>query len=244
MRGRPDVEAGKPDVLLLPPRRFTLPTRIAGCVFDATVWAVLDVSLSRYGWSMQSGAQKIFLIRHGETEWSRSGRHTGRTDIPLTDAGRQAAESIRKALQGLQLDVWTSPLERARETSRLSGFASAQIDDDLREWDYGVYEGRTTLEIREQTPDWSVWLSPIPNGESLDQVADRAHRVTDRVAKSPASNIALFAHGHFLRILAACWIGMPPLTGRFLALDTATISVLGYERQTRVIRRWNVGTVL
>jgi probable phosphoglycerate mutase len=193
---------------------------------------------------MQSGAQKLFLIRHGETEWSRSGRHTGRTDVPLTAAGRRAAEAIGKALEGLQVDVWTSPLERARETSRLAGFSSAQVDDDLREWDYGVYEGRTTLDIREETPDWSVWLSPIPNGESLDQVADRARLVIDRVTQSPASNVALFAHGHVLRIFAACWIGMPPGTGRFLALDTATISLLGYERQTRVIRRWNVGTML
>src|SRR5688572_29356287 len=112
---------------------------------------------------MQSGAQKIFLIRHGETEWSRSGRHTGRTDVPLTDAGRLAAEAIREALEPLELDVWTSPLQRARETARLAGFASVQIDDDLREWDYGVYEGRTTLDIRKETPDWSVWLSPIPN---------------------------------------------------------------------------------
>ena len=193
---------------------------------------------------MQSGTQKIFLIRHGETEWSRSGRHTGRTDVPLTESGRRAAESIRKALQGLQLDVWTSPLGRARETTRLAGFPSAQIEDDLREWDYGIYEGRTTFEIRQETPGWSVWLSPIHGGESLDQVAERARRVISRVTESPANNVALFAHGHVLRILAACWIEMPPLAGRLLGLDTATISVLGYERQTRVIRRWNVGTEL
>jgi probable phosphoglycerate mutase len=193
---------------------------------------------------MQSDAQKIFLIRHGETEWSASGRHTGRTDVPLTVAGRRAAEGIKEALQGLRLEVWTSPLDRARETSRLAGFPSAPFDDDLREWDYGVYEGRTTLEIRQETPDWSIWLAPITNGESLDQVAARARRVIDRVTANEGSDIALFAHGHFLRILAACWIGMPPLTGRFLALDTATVSILGYERQTRVIRRWNVATVL
>jgi probable phosphoglycerate mutase len=193
---------------------------------------------------MQSEAQKILLIRHGETEWSASGRHTGRTDVPLTEAGRRAAEGIGKSLAGLRLEVWSSPLERARETSRLAGFLSAQFDDDLREWDYGVYEGRTTLEIQEDTPDWSIWLAPIPNGESLDQVAARARRVIDRVTANGMSDAALFAHGHILRILAACWIGMPPLTGRFLALDTATVSVLGYERRTRVIRRWNVGTAL
>jgi probable phosphoglycerate mutase len=193
---------------------------------------------------MQSGTQKVFLIRHGETEWSRSGRHTGRTDVPLTESGRRAAESIRKTLEGLQLDVWTSPLGRARETTRLAGFPSAQIDNDLREWDYGIYEGRTTIQIQEATPGWSVWLSPIHGGESLEQVAERARRVISRVTESSANNVALFAHGHLLRILAACWIEMPPLTGRLLGLDTATISVLGYERQTRVIRRWNVGSEL
>lgn len=191
---------------------------------------------------MESTAQKVFLIRHGETEWSRAGRHTGRTDIPLTNDGRRAAEVLGHALHGLQLDVWTSPLNRARETCRLAGFPAALVDDDLREWDYGIYEGRTTLDIRKDTPDWSVWLAPIVQGESLDEVADRARRVIRRVTETTARNVALFAHGHILRVLAACWIGMPPLTGRSLALDTATISVLGYERQTRVIWRWNVST--
>ena len=147
---------------------------------------------------------------------------------------------LRSTLQGLKLAVWTSPLERARETALLAGFDSASIDDDLREWDYGAYEGRTTLEIRKETPNWSVWISPIENGESLEQVADRARRVIDRAVLSRDGDIGLFAHGHILRVLAACWIGLPPITGRYLALDTATISVLGYERQTRVIRRWNV----
>ncbi len=189
---------------------------------------------------MHSVSQRIFLVRHGETEWSRSGKHTGRTDVPLTDTGRHAARAIGKALEGKQLSVRTSPLERARETCRLAGFTSAEVDDDLREWDYGVYEGQTTLEIRQEMPNWSVWLSPISGGESLDQVAERARRVIERVTGGEAKDVALFAHGHFLRIIAACWIGMPPITGRYLALDTATISVLGYERQTRVIRQWNV----
>jgi probable phosphoglycerate mutase len=193
---------------------------------------------------MEKRAPEILLIRHGETEWSRAGRHTGRTDLPLTDAGKRAAEWLGKALEGRQFEPWTSPLKRARETSRLAGFPAAQIDDDLREWDYGIYEGRTTLDIRKETPDWSVWLSPILNGESLDEVADRAGRVISRVTESAMSDVGLFAHGHILRILAAVWIGTPPLTGRSLALDTATISVLGYERQTRVIRRWNVAPSL
>jgi probable phosphoglycerate mutase len=185
--------------------------------------------------------QQIFLVRHGETEWSRTGRHTGRTDIPLTEEGRARAEAIAHALEGRELSVVTSPLGRARETCRLAGFAdAAEVDDDLLEWDYGIYEGRTTLDIRRETPDWSVWLSPIVNGESLEQVAERARKVIARVTAAGNRDVALFAHGHILRILAACWIGLPPYTGRFLALDTATISMLGYERQTRVIRQWNL----
>jgi probable phosphoglycerate mutase len=184
-------------------------------------------------------AQQVILIRHGETEWSRTGRHTGRNDVPLTAEGEIRAVAIGRASQGRDISVWTCPLQRARETCRLAGFAdSARVDDDLREWAYGAYEGRTTLEIRRETPEWSVWLSPIVNGESLDQVADRARRVIARAIHSDG-DVALFSHGHMLRILAACWIGLPPGTGRFLALDTASVSVLGYERQTRVIRNWN-----
>ena len=137
--------------------------------------------------------------------------------------------------------VWTSPLLRARETCQLAGFAdAATLDEDLREWDYGIFEGRTTLEIREEYPDWSVWLSPIGNGESLEEVAVRANRIIGRALANANGDIALFAHGHILRILAACWIGLPPITGRLLALDTATVSILGYERKTRVIRQWNI----
>jgi len=189
-------------------------------------------------------AQQIILIRHGETEWSRSGQHTGRTDIPLTVEGERRAQAIGAALKGRAISVRTSPLARARETCRLAGFAeNAVIDPDLTEWDYGIYEGRTTLDIRRERPEWSIWLSPIPNGESLEQVAARAQRVIDHAAAAE-SDVALFAHGHILRVLAACWIGLPPITGRYLALDTATISVLGYERQTRVIRHWNSAPLL
>ena len=189
---------------------------------------------------MSSSSRLVLLIRHGETEWSRSGQHTGRTDIPLTEEGRRQAEMLGSALHGRKLTVYTSPLQRARETARLAGFDNPVVDDDLREWDYGVYEGRTTLEIRQEKPDWSIWLSPIERGESLDQVAERARRVIRRVTAATDGDVALFAHGHILRVLAACWIGLPPITGRYLALDTATISALDYERQTRVIRRWNV----
>jgi len=155
---------------------------------------------------MDSPSQQIFLIRHGETEWSRSGRHTGRTDVPLTEEGRERAEKLIHVLSGRKLSVWTSPLSRARDTCRLAGFADATVDPDLVEWDYGRYEGRTTKEIREQDPAWSVWLSPIEGGESLEQVAIRARRVIERVTAATTGDAALFAHGHILRILAACWM--------------------------------------
>jgi len=185
--------------------------------------------------------QQVFLVRHGETEWSRAGRHTGRTDVPLSDQGRRRAEAIGRWLGRRPLVVYTSPLSRARETCHLAGYAAAaQVEPDLREWDYGVYEGRTTEEIRHAQPDWSVWLSPIVDGESLDQLADRARRVVSRVLSAAPGDVALFAHGHILRVLAACWLGLPPIMGRSLALDTASISVLGYEREARVIRLWNL----
>lgn len=185
--------------------------------------------------------QQVFLVRHGETEWSRAGRHTGRTDVPLSDQGRRRAEAIGRWLGRRPLVVYTSPLSRARETCHLAGYAAAaQVEPDLREWDYGVYEGRTTEEIRHAQPDWSVWLSPIVDGESLDQLADRARKVVSRVLSAAPGDVALFAHGHILRVLAACWLGLPPIMGRSLALDTASISVLGYEREARVIRLWNL----
>ena len=181
----------------------------------------------------------IYLIRHGETEWSRSGQHTGRTDIPLTDEGRRGGAAIGRYLAGRPLCVYVSPLDRARETCAIAGYAAAaRVDSDLREWDYGVYEGRTTADIRKDDPAWSVWLSTMSGGESLDQVAGRARAVIERAA-GESGDVALFAHGHILRVLAACWIGISPLTGRYLALDTASVSALGYERQTRVIRQWN-----
>jgi probable phosphoglycerate mutase len=182
---------------------------------------------------------QIFLIRHGETEWSRTGQHTGRSDIALTDRGKQQAVALGRELEGLALTVWTSPLQRARETCRLAGFEASGVDADLIEWDYGVYESRTTAQIRAVVPNWSVWDSPIVNGETIEQVGERARRVIDR-AVGVDGDVGLFAHGHILRILAACWLGLPPIHGRFLALDTGTLSVLGYERETRVIRHWNI----
>jgi broad specificity phosphatase PhoE len=188
-----------------------------------------------------SDRPQIWLVRHGETEWSRTGQHTGRTDVLLTPAGRRQAEALGRQLKGRSFAlVLTNPLGRARETCRLAGYGSiAQVMDDLREWDYGIYEGRTTAAIRTVEPNWAIWTHPVPEGESLDQVGARAHRVIDR-ALSGGHDVALFSHGHLLRILTACWIGRPPSDGRLFALATASISVLGWERETRVIQLWNL----
>ena len=183
---------------------------------------------------------QIWLVRHGETEWSLTGRHTGRTDVPLTAAGRHQADALGRHLAGRAFAlVLTSPLVRARDTCRLAGYGEvAEVTDELLEWDYGIYEGRTTPDIRKAEPEWSIWTSPVPQGESVEQVGERARRVIDR-AVAAAGDVALFAHAHILRILAACWIALPPVGGRLLALGVASISVLGYERETRVIRVWN-----
>ena len=183
---------------------------------------------------------ELWLIRHGETEWSLSGAHTGRTDLPLTPRGQRRAALMGRCLKGRRFAlVLTSPLERARETCRIAGYGqAAQIEPDLREWDYGAYEGRTTADIQRETPGWSLWESGVPGGETIEQVAARARRVIDRAAAA-GGDAALFAHGHVLRILAACWLGLAPAAARLFALGTASLSTLGYERETRVIAGWN-----
>jgi broad specificity phosphatase PhoE len=185
--------------------------------------------------------REIWLIRHGETEWSRSGAHTGRTDIPLTAAGRERAAAIGRYLAGRRFAlVLVSPLERARETCRLAGYGdAAQVEPNLREWDYGDYEGRTTAEIRQTTPGWLLWNDVVPGGETVEQVGARADATIAR-ALAADGDVALFAHGHVLRILAARWIGLSPDAGRLLALDTASLSRLGYEHETQVVTRWNL----
>ncbi|MGA3074416.1 MAG: histidine phosphatase family protein [Bryobacteraceae bacterium] len=184
---------------------------------------------------------EIWLIRHGETEWSLSGQHTGRTDLPLTAAGVREAKELGRYLAKRPFAlVLTSPLQRAHETCKLAGYGgAAQIEPDLSEWNYGAYEGRTSAQIQESVPGWTIWTSPVPQGETIQQVATRASRVIERAVKA-GGHVALFAHGHLLRILTACWLGLPPDAGRFFALGTASVSVLGYERETRVIARWNV----
>lgn len=183
---------------------------------------------------------KLWLIRHGETEWSLSGAHTSRTDIPLTERGRERATKIRDYLAQRKFSlVLASPLLRARETCRIAGYADvAQIEENLREWDYGIFEGRTTADIRKDQPDWSIWDSPVPEGELVEYVAARAQKVIDRSLLA-GGEVALFAHAHILRILAATWLGLEPRGGRLFALGTGSVSTLGYERETRVICTWN-----
>lgn len=183
---------------------------------------------------------EMVLVRHGETEWSRTGRHTGNSDIPLTDTGRKQARLLGNKLRGRNFArAFTSPLQRASETSRLAGLGElAEECPDLREWDYGVYDGRTTADIRKEIPGWTVWSHPVPSGETADAVGRRADRVIDLV-RGVDGDVALFAHGHVLRILAARWCGLDADYGRLLALDTTTLSVLGHERETPVIRTWN-----
>ena len=183
---------------------------------------------------------ELWLIRHGETAWSRSGQHTGRTDIPLTPLGEQQAARLGRRLAGRKFAlVLTSPLARARETCRLAGYGDvARLEPDLLEWDYGVYEGRTTAQIRQDAPGWTIWSATSGTGESADQVGARGERVIARCA-GVAGDVALFAHGHVLRILTSRWLGLPASAGRYFALDAASLSMLGQEHDQRVIRLWN-----
>jgi probable phosphoglycerate mutase len=190
--------------------------------------------------SPSHAAQEVVLVRHGETEWSRAGKHTGRTDVPLTEQGRRRAQAVGALLSAREFAVvLSSPLGRALETCRLAGFGDrALLRDELMEWDYGAYEGRTTAEVRKERPGWTLWRDGVPGGETIDQVAERVDRVIAET-RSADGDALLFAHGHVLRVLAARWLGLEPDMGRLLALDPATISTLGYERETPVIRLWN-----
>jgi len=181
---------------------------------------------------------EIWLVRHGETEWSRSGQHTSRTDLPLTPEGERQTENLKRMLAGHSFAlVLSSPMKRAVDTCRLVGL-TPEISADLLEWNYGDYEGLTTPEIQKSAPGWTIFTGAVPNGETVEQVAARADRVISR-ALATAGDVAVFGHGHLLRVLAARWVGIEPSGGRLLALSTASLSVLGYERETRVIRLWN-----
>jgi probable phosphoglycerate mutase len=190
--------------------------------------------------SPSHSAYEVVLVRHGETEWSRAGRHTGRTDVPLTEQGRRQAEAVGAALRDRDFAlVLTSPLGRALETCRLAGFGErAQPRDELMEWDYGAYEGRTTAEVREERPGWTLWRDGVPGGETIEQVGERVDRVLDEI-RALDGEALLFAHGHVLRVLTARWLELEPDAGRLFALDPATLSMLGYERETPVIQLWN-----
>ena len=183
---------------------------------------------------------RLVLIRHGETEWSASSKHTSVTDVPLLDVGRRHAERLRDRLAGYDFAlVLCSPRTRSRETAVLAGFGdSLQVDEDLVEFDYGSYEGRTTPEIREERPGWSVWADGAPGGETAEQVGVRADRAIAR-ALAAEGDVAIFAHGHLLRVLAARWIGLPAVFGAHLGLDTGSVSELGFERERRVVWLWN-----
>ena len=188
-----------------------------------------------------TNGHELWLVRHGETEWTKTLQHTSTTDVPLTDVGEDQARALGARLAGHDFAlVLSSPKGRALDTCRLAGLGDrVETDENLTEWNYGDYEGVTTADIRKDVPGWTVWDGPIPNGETPAEVAARARRVIDR-ATGADGDVALFAHGHFLRVLTATWLDLPPEGGRLFALGTATISVLGYERETRVIRQWNL----
>jgi len=189
--------------------------------------------------------RQVWLVRHGETEWSRDGRHTGQTDIPLTEMGRAQASALGARLADHRFAlILTSPRARATETARLAGFGDVAIaDPDLAEWDYGALEGRRTVEIEADYPGWTIWTGPWPEGETVSQVSARADRVVTRcLAPDLGGDALVFGHGHMLRVLAARWLGLPASSGGLFGLSTATVSVLGWEHGRPVIETWNDGS--
>jgi broad specificity phosphatase PhoE len=183
---------------------------------------------------------RMVLLRHGATEWSLSGQHTGRTDIPLLDLGREQARAAGELLAEMTFaQVLTSPLQRARETCGLAGF-DGEPEPDLLEWDYGSYEGLTSAEIREERPGWDLWFDGVVDGEGAADVGRRVDRVVERARLAQGDTLCV-AHGHVLRVLTARWLGLPPVGGRLFALGTATVSILGWERDTPVVTLWNDG---
>ena len=193
---------------------------------------------------MSMPSQQIYLIRHGETEWSLSGQHTGTTDIPLTENGRKVARLLEPVLAKETFAlVLTSPLERARQTCELAGLGErAEIDSDLMEWNYGQYEGLTPKQIRAQAPEWMLFNDGCPGGESPEQVGARVDRVIARV-RAVEGHVALFAHGHIFRVFAARWLGLPATAGCHFLLDTATLNILGYYRGIPAVKRWNAAVM-
>ncbi|MBA3233069.1 MAG: histidine phosphatase family protein [Propionibacteriales bacterium] len=188
---------------------------------------------------MSEEAPEVWLVRHGETEWSKSGRHTGATDLPLTPVGESAARSLRPLLtQTSFARVLCSPRQRARQTAELAGIAEPEIHHDLVEWDYGDYEGRTRVDIQDERPGWSIWTDGAPQGESPEDISSRVDRVI-ATCRRVDGRVLLLAHGHVLRTLAARWIEQPATVGAHLPLDTAKVCVLSYDRGTPTLDRWN-----
>jgi broad specificity phosphatase PhoE len=186
---------------------------------------------------------RAVLLRHGATEWSISGQHTGRTDLPLLGQGREQAEAAGTRLAGFTfVQVLVSPLQRASETARLAGF-EGELEPDLMEWDYGAYEGLTTTDIRQDHPGWSLWADGVPEGERAAEVGRRADRVIEKVRQAEGDTL-LVAHGHILRVLTARWLGLPPAGGRMLALGAGGVAVLGWDHEAPVISAWNLGVDL
>jgi broad specificity phosphatase PhoE len=190
---------------------------------------------------MPEQSQQITVVRHGETSWSATGQHTGRTDIELTERGRESATRAGGMLRSERFDrVWTSPLRRAHDTCTLAGFGDdASVHDELMEWDYGEYEGRTRQQIVVDAPGWQVWTDGVPGGESVEQVQQRVNGVVEELLDLPGHTL-IFAHGHLLRALAAAWIELPITEGRRLLLDTAALGTLGWYHGRRALARWNV----
>ncbi|HUC04511.1 MAG TPA: histidine phosphatase family protein [Acidimicrobiales bacterium] len=185
---------------------------------------------------------RLVLLRHGATEWSLAGRHTGRSDVALVGVGRAQAEAVRPLLGRFDFAlVLTSPLQRAAETCALAGYAG-EPEPDLVEWDYGEYEGRTTDEIRQEHPGWTLWTDGVPGGEGAADVGRRADRVIERARSVPGDTLCV-AHGHLLRVLTARWLELPPVAGRLFALEAGAVGVLGWEREVPTVERWNLGSL-
>ncbi|WP_028279312.1 histidine phosphatase family protein [Arthrobacter sp. H5] len=195
----------------------------------------------------------LWLLRHGETEWSRDGNYTGLTDLPLTSHGEQQARDAVRHLEGIDFDlVLTSPLQRARKTAELAGYAHAEVIPYAHEWDYGDNEGRSSALVRQENPGYLIWKDGVPNGETLGSVSARANRVISRVqagcgtpadrdpAAQPARNVLLVAHGHFLRVIAARWLELEPVEGRRFVLGTAAVCTLGWDKRTPAVVHWNL----
>ncbi len=194
---------------------------------------------------LKNSAKKIYLIRHGETEWTLSGQHTGLTDKPLTEQGKREAVALHRHLKHIPFaKIWSSPLKRALETSHLAGFSKqVEIDPDLVEWNYGDYEGLTSEEIHKQKPHWELFKDGVPNGESFEEISARADRVLQKIAKTEGE-VAIFSSGHFLRVLAARFLGLPVSAGRSFSLFPASISILSYDRKDPVVLLWNLNIFL